>query len=205
MRLTVRRISNPHQDQIVTTDNIGAKSVCADLIAYKVLRALYDICQEAESDLTWDECANIMRATPKLLEAAVPIILYTMECFIVDDGFNFDATHVGLSDLIDDDEPGEVDGVLHGVKLFSEDYGEFLIDFFFLNAETELYKLQLNTGRTFSWKEYLEEIQENKSMWDILQNAFYDGLKRLDFRVGWLSDELDEVQFLSDKQPEEPE
>ena len=42
-------------------------------------------------------------------------------------------------------------------------------------------------------------------MWDILQNAFYDGLKRLDFRVGWLSDELDEVQFLSDKQPEEPE
>lgn len=190
-------------NQLVTTDNIRAKQLCADLIAYKVLRALYDICKETEVEFTWDDCAGVMKTTPQLLAATVPVVLYTMESFVGSGGFNFNAEEVRLVDLIEEDEPGEVNGILRAVKLFSEDYGEFLIEFFFLNAEVELYNNTLNAGKTYSWKEYLAEIQENKSMWDILQNAFYDGLKRLDFRVGWLSEELDEVRFLHGPQPEE--
>lgn len=191
------------ENRLVTTDNIQAKHLCADLIAYKVLRALYDICKSAQEDSTWDDCVGIMRTTPQLLNAVAPVILYTMECFISGDGFNFNAEEVCLSDLIDKDEPGDVNGELRAVKLFSEDYGEFLVELFFLNAEVELYKLHLGTGKTFSWEEYLAELQENRAMWDTLQNAFYDGLKRLDFVSGWLSEELDEVQFLKEPQPEE--
>lgn len=190
-------------NQLVTSDNEGAKHICADLIAYKVLRALYSICMDTKADLTWEDCMGIMETTPELLGAVEPVILYTMEHFICGSGFNFNAEETRLSDLVDKDEPGEMNGVLCAVKLFSEDYGEFLVDLFFLNAEVELYRLYLDAGKVFTWEEYLAEIQENRSMWDALQNAFYDGLKRLDFRIGWLSEELDEVQFLNEPQPEE--
>ena len=33
-------------------------------------------------------------------------------------------------------------------------------------------------------------------MWDALHNAFYNALDKLDFKVGWTAEDLEEVRFL---------
>lgn len=190
-------------NQIVKTDRPGEQKVCAEMITYKVLRAWYDICKEINENITWEDCAGIMKTTKKLLDAAEPVILYTMEDFIKNIGFDFNAQPCSLLDTIDENEPGEKDGILHAVRLFPEDYGETLIDLFFLNAEAVFYEQQRNAGKTFTWKEYLAELQENRPMWNALHNAFYDAIGRLDFKVGWTAEDLEEVQFLSEPFSEE--
>lgn len=161
-----------------------------------MLRALYDICKEVDPDVSWEVCRSILQTTPRFLEAAVPVILYTMDDFIKNEGFDFTAKPISLMDILDEDEPGDKDGVLRAVRLFSDDYGEGLVDLFLLNAEALFYNEQLKNGKIYTPEKYLAELEKNKPMWNILQNAFYDAVKRLDFRVGWLAEDLDEVQTL---------
>ncbi len=193
--MTKRVLPAVLDNQQVTSDNLDYKDACIKLITYKVLRALYEISQEADNDdkLTWRDCINIMKSTPELLAAAEPVVLYTMEDFISKDGFNFGATG---GYLIEENEPGEENGILKAVYLFSEEQGEFLYDFFFLNAEVVFYYRQLSAGKACSWKEYLAEIQEDKTLWDQIKAAVHDGFRRMDFKVGWLAEDLEEVQFL---------
>ena len=191
------------ENQIVKSDRPGEQKVCAEMITYKVLRAMYEICKEADETISWEDCVGIMKTTKKLLDATKPVILYTMEDFIENIGFDFDAQPISLVDTLDDNEPGEKDGILHAVRLFPEDYGEALVDFFFLNAEAVFYEQQRNAGKTFTWKEYLLELEKNRPMWDALHNAFYNALDKLDFKVGWTAEDLEEVRFLRDPPTEE--
>jgi len=68
-----------------------------------------------------------VKTTKRLLDAAEPVILYTMENFIKNTSFDFNAQYFPLIDMIDDNEPGEKDGILHAVRLFPDDYGETLV------------------------------------------------------------------------------
>lgn len=184
-------------NQQITSDNSEYRNACIKLIEYKVLRALYEISQEGvpkgEEKFSWDDCVKVMRASPELLNVAEPVVLYTMEDFIINIGFDYEATG---GHLIEENEPGMVNGVLQAVKLFSEETGEYLYDFFFLNAEVMFYNQQLSAGKNYSWKEYLAEIQSDRSMWDKIIAAVHDAFRRMDFKVGWAADDLEETQFL---------
>ena len=61
---------------------------------------------------------------------------------------------------------------------------------FFFRCEIAYYHCQLNTGKDYTWEQYLEELLERQQMWNALVTAFRDALTRLDFKPAWESEEL---------------
>ena len=162
-------------------------------ITYRVEWDLFELCREEcrTSDIKWDDFVMLMRRHKPLRDAAVAVVRDTLKDFYTHGHYNFDVAEVALT--FSKDAKGGMDGILHCSSLFSGHEGHGLIESVLFRAEVAHYKHQLELGKDISWKQYLDELGQNRRLWNEVLMSYHDALVRLDFKPAWGSYEMQEL------------
>lgn len=197
--MLIQRMKNFLFKNYAMLDDPEIKSTLMDLITYKAICSLYTITKETEQDITWEELLDTIIHNKEFLDATEAVILYAIQNLITTGNFRFNIETIPWMSLFPkSNEPGIKDNNMQFVKLFPQGQDHFLVEILFASTEIAFYNYQLSKRNVpnLSWEKYIEELSKVPLMFGILRNAFFDAINRLDFTAGWLSNELEEVQFL---------
>lgn len=162
-------------------------------VSYRVQRDLYDLCRENGwfRDLPWAEFVLLMRANKPARNAAICVIFDTLSNFFVNERFNFDAASVSMIYGGEGEDPN--DDNISCAQLFSPDEGRAFIESFLFLTEITHYKRQLSQGKNYSWQQFLNQLEQDRTLWDEVLMGYRDALTRLNFKPAWETRRLEEL------------
>jgi len=164
------------------------KLAYARYVAYKAMRAKYELALQEENtnNWTWNTCCSAFLFDAHLRKVAQSVIDHTIFDY-AQSGFHFQAKREEIH-LFLDDEPGIKDGMLQGVCLYQTEKEEkSSIELLSILLETSYYNYQLQSGKKYIWEDYLKEVQTSPEMLYRLRLAFCDALMEMDFKDGWIN------------------
>lgn len=182
-----------------TVERQGETEALACYVSYRVQRDFYDLCRENGwfRNLPWAEFVLLMRANKPARSAAIVVIFHTLSDFFSSGHYDFNAGDVSLIFGGDGEDPD--DDRISCAQLFSPDEGRLLIEGFLFLAEITHYKQQLKQGKDYSWTQYLDELERDRTLWDEVVIGYRDALARLNFKPAWETKRLVElVQAVSE-------
>lgn len=169
----------------MTVENQAEITTLVSYITYCVEWDLFELCRAdcRTSGLEWDDFVMLMRRHKPLRDAAVTVVRDTLKDFYNHGHYNFDVAEVALT--FSKDAKGGADDTLHCSSLFSGHEGHGLIESVLFRAEVAHYKHQLEMGKDISWRQYLDELGQNRQLWNEVLMSYHDALVRLDFKPAW--------------------
>lgn len=148
-----------------------------DYLAYRIQLDLYEAAKAAGviKKWTWNEFVQALYSDNEGRVTVLMAAFLTLKKFLKKGWFNFGVTEVKLPDIKNED--------LHSVKIFRDDIGRSYVENILIQAELAQYKRQLNRGKNYSWERYIDELTQDKQLWQETKRAFIDALLRLDFKT----------------------
>ena len=152
-------------------------------LAYRVQRALFEICQENSelSGMSWSDFVLIVRHRKQIRDAAIDVLCQTIE------QFRLDRSHA--SSKIEFFHPCEMedveDGSFHAAVLSSHEEGGALVELLFLRIELACYQNQVYTKEDYTWDKFINELLLGQQLWNMLRHTFQNVLVLLDFKATW--------------------
>ena len=152
-------------------------------LAYRVQRALFEICQENSelNGMSWSDFVLIVRHRKQIRDAAIDVLCQTIE------QFRLDRSHA--SSKIEFFHPLEIedaeDGIFHAAVLSSHENGRTLVELLFLRIELACYQNQVYTREDYTWDKFINELLLGQQLWDMLRHTFQNILALLDFKATW--------------------
>ena len=176
-----------------TVEGQGEIDALACYVSYRVQRDLYDLCRENGwfRDLPWAEFVLLVRANRSARSAAICVIFDTLSSFFSSEHYNFDATEVSMIYGGEGEDPN--DDRISYAQLFSPDEGSAFIESFLLLTEITHYKRQLSQGIDCSWQQYLNRLDQNRTLWNEVLMGYRDALARLNSKPAWEARRLAEL------------
>lgn len=176
-----------------TAERRGEIDALACYVSYRVQRDLYDLCRENGwfRDLPWAEFVMLMRASKSARSAAICVIFDTLSSFFTSEHYNFDAAGVSMIYGGEGEDPN--DDRISCAQLFSPDEGSAFIESFLLLTEIAHYKRHLSQGKDYSWQQYLNKLDQNRTLWNEVLMGYRDALVRLNFKPAWEARRLAEL------------
>ncbi len=176
-----------------TVERRGEIDAFACYVSYRVQRDLYDLCRENGwfRNLPWADFVLLMRANKSARNAAIVVVFETLSDFFSSECYDFDAKDVVLAYGGDGEDPN--DDRISCAQLFSPDEGHALIESFLFLTEITHYKRQLGQGKDYSWQQYLDELERERTLWDEVVIGYRDALARLNFKPAWEARRLTEL------------
>lgn len=177
----------------MTVEDQKKIATLASYLAYRVEWDLYELCREdcQTSDFKWNDFVMLMRCHEPLRDAAVVVVCETLKEFYAHGHYNFDVVEAPL--MFSKEEQGGMDDILHCSSLFLGHEGHGLIESVLFRAEVAHYKHQLDLGKDISWRQYLDDLKQNRLLWSEVMMSYHDALVRLDFKPAWRSYEKEEL------------
>ena len=140
--------------------------------------------------MSWDEFISIMRGSSKLRDGAKAVVRQTV-LHLKMDHFHFASNRQTISE-----EP-ICENASYMSQLYDEGEGEYVIQFLMFQAQiAHFIYLAKTSEKSYTWDQYISDLQHNNAMLHTLITSFYDGLQRIDFTSGWYSEEIEEIKFL---------
>lgn len=174
----------------------AAKAVTA-IITYRAEYALYKICINNLDDdappMSWEEFNNIIGNEEKFRIAAKAVILNTIQRFNWND-IDFEGPRIEAEfppEIMSDND------IIYMCALYPEEENEVLAALLSFWAE-EHHRTILNKNSTqpLTWKAYLEKTISDEKQAQMLRDAVFTCIAKLDFTESWLSDSIEETKFL---------
>lgn len=174
----------------------AAKAVTA-VITYRAEYALYKICINILDDdappMSWEEFYHIIGNEEKLRIAAKAVILNAIQRFNWND-IDFEGPRVEV------EFPPETksdNDMIYMCALYPAEENEALAALLSFWAE-EHHRTILNKNSTqpLTWKAYLEKTMSDEKQAQMLRDAVFTCIAKLDFTESWLSDSIAETKFL---------
>lgn len=160
----------------------------ARIITYGTERALYEIWQEACSDLTWEEFLFFLSSSEELLERARQVMIQA-QCDFGAAQYNFE-----------NPEPGKSYGQTCIVRLYEQTQMEAMVIPFLFKAELVHHQqMRRQQGVTYTLRQYMQDLQTDEELIRALRRGFEDSVYRLDFRAAWLQAGVDLPRDLFEK------
>lgn len=171
----------------------GEIDAFACYVSYRVQRDLYDLCRENGwfRNLPWAEFVLLMRANRPARNAAIAVIFETLKNFFTCERYNFDAA--GVSMICGGEGENSNDDRISCAQLFPPDEGHTFIESVLFLTEITHYKRQLSQGKDYSWQQYLNELEQDRTLWDEVLIGYRDALARLNFKPAWEARRLAEL------------
>ena len=167
-------------NRVLLFDNSASRASCIALIAYRAELTLYEIlCNSRLFGGSLEDFHKLLGDSPKLRAAEREVIERTIIDFPFVSHFNYDNPKPVLP------ESRYRDRSYRGYRLFSESEAEGWIDYHLFHAETHFYLYQLYAAKNYSWLDFLDELQENDTMWLNLILSFWESVIRMDFKPAW--------------------
>jgi hypothetical protein len=161
-------------------------------LTYRVQRDFYEMCQAIGEikDMSWEEFVQFTRHNNSTRQTAATVLKKTLQNFCNKGYFNFGVTEAELKLPPDTDSKGN-EQFLSAAKLFPDNMGRSIVESILAHAEFVQYKRQLNRGKNYSWEHYIDELIQDKQMWQETRMACIDALLRLDFKPVWQTEIFD--------------
>lgn len=176
-----------------TVERRGEIDALSCYVSYRVQRDLYDLCRENGwfRNLPWAEFVLLMRANKSARNAAIVVIFDTLSCFFANEHYDFDAA--GVSMIYGGEGENPNDDRISCAQLFPSGEGRTFIESFLFLTEITHYKRQLSQGKDYSWQQYLNELEQDRTLWDEVLIGYRDALARLNFKPAWEARRLAEL------------
>lgn len=180
-------------NRYLTVERRGEIDALSCYVSYRVQRDLYDLCRESGwfRNIPWAEFVLLIRANKSARNAAICVIFDTLSNFFVNGHYNFDATSVSMIYGGEGEDPN--DDNVSCAQLFSPDEGNAFIESFLFLTEITHYKRQLSQGKDYSWQQYLNRLEQDRTLWDEVLMGYRDALARLNFKPAWETRRLEEL------------
>ncbi len=164
-------------------------------ITYQPQFVLYELFNKSSENISWNDFILFIRGNRRLINAARAVVRYGIESFPLQ-AFRFSETRKQgcLETCKREDE------IIHMAKLLSDEEATHLLLCFMIKAQLAQYlNLSNSKNSDYSWETYLKDVNGDEEKLNTLFSSFHFSLHNIDFEACWLSDHIEETQFLRER------
>ena len=173
------------------------KTAYINFLTYQTLKAYYNFLNEdGVCGFSWATFLDMVKHSKKQVDAVAAVVRHSVYNIHIIQALDFDCGEVKVCD---DYEPGEDDGILQSLKIFSEEEGNVVIDRYYFLAEMIHFHYLCGLDASLTWEKYTKEIIAGKEVWEQLRRAFVNSMRKLDYRAVWLDDSIPEIKALGEE------
>mgnify|MGYP006873013265 CR=1 FL=1 len=169
-----------------TLDDDDERLSYAIFMASRIEVDLYDTLDRIDAvHMPWEEFHAFICGTPEVQNVERSVLIEAAASFNKNYQFNFTDPNPQLPD--DDDSE-----VFQGYMLLPPEAFCSIVDRMFVGVEYLYYIHQLQSGKTYTWDQYLDAMIADQDMWHRLVLAFREAVMQLDFSPYW-EERLDDI------------